>query len=718
MGSRKLWIMVIAATVGIVAVVWWPGQEPTESGESEERRAPESVEDEVRGNVTSQLLGVGQSVADLELGDELLASIADRIIQDSFHQRRLQLQSMIPPPEFGVTEKPADPARAAATTLATMALPEVSAETRAHREAVSDGRPSVRGFRADTRPWPSEDPQAGSTGKDLGAAQVIARDLASEGLLRTLVEAVSRLGPAEVEGSPTRSLETLKKLGFPVDWLPYFAPDGDAAALLRNVARELASGEKTSTVKQRWAGTEMRFVPSAPGFRAADESGGAPAAAVRVQLSRGDSWGGLEDGGAVEVMGRVAAALPDATVFAHIEPRFLDVLRESAAGLPTGVRDRIRVVLSSGPVSQWAQDNGKAGSCVDEAGNRAAATLLPRYASFGQDGSTFIPGDTYLFDALRAAGHRVYQSPLLFQGGDILVVRHPGHGERWAFLGEGEIARNRALGLNRQQTLAAFAAELGVERCVVLPSISFHIDYDVTFRAVGDELIAFVEDTDEACRLVLGQALKVFREMDILNTEAEAELRRLLEGSKTDEALRDPFLRTFSQIVAAAADPRGAFPVGFIHQFSNRDIHRALGNFQRVLAALDQFAAGTLSSAAMSGRGHQMAHLRAYRRQGELRSRLADQLRSLNIRVVAVPSFSDGPRSITTVNGVQVPGAYLMPTYSGKIAEAVDLAAKAAFRSTLGAGVRVIEIPCAESQRRNGAVHCSVAVYPEPVVTP
>jgi hypothetical protein len=52
-----------------------------------------------------------------------------------------------------------------------------------------------------------------------------------------------------------------------------------------------------------------------------------------------------------------------------------------------------------------------------------------------------------------------------------------------------------------------------------------------------------------------------------------------------------------------------------------------------------------------------------------------------------------------------------MPAYGGLYA-GVDAAAAAAYASVLGPDVRVIPVLSGESQRRSGAVHCSVGVYP------
>ena len=68
-------------------------------------------------------------------------------------------------------------------------------------------------------------------------------------------------------------------------------------------------------------------------------------------------------------------------------------------------------------------------------------------------------------------------------------------------------------------------------------------------------------------------------------------------------------------------------------------------------------------------------------------------------------------RSANAVNGVQDRGRYLMPAYGGLYAP-LDEAARTAFARRLGPSVEIVPILCGESQRRYGAVHCSVAVFP------
>src|SRR6185436_15869832 len=88
-------------------------------------------------------------------------------------------------------------------------------------------------------------------------------------------------------------------------------------------------------------------------------------------------------------------------------------------------------------------------------------------------------------------------------GGDLLAVRDPKDGTRTLFLGEANVWRNTALGLSEVQAIEAFRVEFGVDRCVVLPAVSFHLDQELTVRVLGDRLVAFVADPRQAATIVL-----------------------------------------------------------------------------------------------------------------------------------------------------------------------------------------------------------------------
>src|SRR5262245_116756 len=106
-------------------------------------------------------------------------------------------------------------------------------------------------------------------------------------------------------------------------------------------------------------------------------------------------------------------------------------------------------------------------------------------------------------DGLAAAGHSVAHSSLLFQGGNLLAVTDPKAGDRVLLMSEGTLHRNMALGLSREQVIAAFKAEFGVDRCAVLPAVSYHLDFDISVRSRGGEVVVFVNDTMAAARIIL-----------------------------------------------------------------------------------------------------------------------------------------------------------------------------------------------------------------------
>src|SRR5262249_6393379 len=151
---------------------------------------------------------------------------------------------------------------------------------------------------------------------------------------------------------------------------------------------------------------------------------------------------------------------------------------------------RITIAAGPTPVSQWAQDNGKSGEVSGE-----PVTLIARYASRAEESSVLVPGDTFVAESLQSAGLRVAQSPLLVQGGNLYAASGPASGERVLLIGEAEVCRNVSLGLARDQVIEAFRVEFGVDRCVVLPAVSFHIDFELTIRAHEGRLLAFVNDS-------------------------------------------------------------------------------------------------------------------------------------------------------------------------------------------------------------------------------
>ncbi len=674
------------------------------------RQNQASIEEQIAQNIVRQPIGAAQTVGELGLPDSFVRRVADRIVRSSYQAQYHLVSGEVVPPEDGVPTTALNPKSIEAVTLRVCDPATVSEELKAYRERMPLGRPFVRGFRLGRGLWPYDDPAAHPVEARRETALLVARSLPVRGLVVTTALAIESLGPHDYIRARTPQLTRLQEVGIPIDLLEFFDRHGSGLALVRDIAQRIVAGSSVEDLESELSAIAFEFRASDRRFAAVSEAGDAPVQDIRVQLTRGDSWGKLDDGGSVEITRQILTALPDTRVTAHIEGKYIEVLRESLAGLTPAQRARMTVVPATTVVSQWAQDNGKAGSVDGK-----SATLVPRYANRREDGSEFIEGEAYLFDALVAAGHRVVQSPLLFQGGDVLIASRPSLGQRWAFIGEAEIYRNVSLGLSYPQVLEAFRIELGVDRCVVLPSVSFHIDYDVSFRVVDGALVALVNDRDTAVDHIIRAGIAVLERAAFLTPTVAQELRSSLDAAGEDVAKRKPFFHRLSELVYARVDSSGAFPTAFVRHFSDRDLHRAIGNFARFLTAIDIYIGDSFSARESARTGHQFALLRSYRRQKELAGELQALLVSHGIRVVAVPSLSDGERSVTAINGVHLPGLYLRPVYGG-LFESLDQAAKATIVSALGDKVRIVDIQCAESQRRNGAVHCSIAPYPAPIV--
>lgn len=598
------------------------------------------------------------------------------------------------------------------------------------RRTLPEDRPGNRAFVAPlfeplARPWPFHPPPP-SDARLHAAADLVARRLAFDGLPATAVRAIHLLRAED----PARQLpqadlsELLQAAGVPIDLLSHFRGTDNAplhtAEFIRSIGDRLDRGESVEDIAVDVSRLAFTFSPTAPGFVACVESGDLDVGLVRLQLTRGNYWSMAGAGENLDVARQMLAAFPHARFIATIQHNHLSDLAAAARTWPIGRRERLTVIGEPWVVSQWTQDNGKAGTlpAVDDVpGDMTAesvrrqqgsattpATLVPRFASRREDGSIFVPGESLLMDGLAAAGHRVVHSPLLFQGGNMLVVRDGRTGDRVMLVGEAEVYRNTALGLSHEQVLAAMAAEFGVDRCVVLPAVSFHVDYDVTVRTSGDTTMAFVNDARGAASVILRCGVDALLRGRTIAEDAARSARQALEANDPTE-----FLRHVGPVLGRHVLPGNRFPESFSRHFSVAPHDSGVGNLQCFLLALDTFVHEAIRPASAEA----AAYLATFARRERDRMALNDLLRSLGWRVVPVPSLSDERRGINYLNGLHVRGRYLMPAWGGLYAP-LDDAARRAFERELGAGVRVEPIHCAESQRRAGALHCSVAVYPEP----
>ncbi len=559
-----------------------------------------------------------------------------------------------------------------------------------------EGRPALRGFRAPFQggePVPIDLPADESLRK---AAAIVGRQLARDGLVATTVAAMQSLGASDVELEGRT--ERLRAIGLPVDWLECF---GGAAFV-----RRIASGAAAADVI---AQATFAFRPSLEGFAVATESGEHDIGLARLQLASPSYYAGAGDGGSLDVARQLLAVLPAADFVASVEAQHLVRVLDVARTWPAEQLQRLTLVPESLPVSQWAQDDGKPGLAPAASGTGLElVTLVPRYASRGEDGASFVPGETFLADGIAAAGQRVVQSPLLFQGGDLLAVRDPKSGERVLLVGEANVWRNTSLGLSRDQVLDAFRIEFGVDRCKVLPAISFHIDQELTVRAVGDRLVACVADPVDAVHSVLRCGVDALQAAEVLTAPKAAEARERLESGRDAE-----FLSIVVPPIAGLCHGFGRFPESLASAFARGPVDSGVANLEIFVLATDLLSSWSLPIAELPFDPHSLAYLRSFqRRDAERRDMIAD-LRKSGFEVQKIPSLPEANRGIDYLNGVHDRGRYLLPAWGGLYAP-LDGAATAAFHRALGAEVAIVPIFTSESQRRGGALHCSLSVGPRP----
>ncbi|TWT45674.1 hypothetical protein RAS1_21020 [Phycisphaerae bacterium RAS1] len=671
---------------------------------------PTATEAELLADMRAQPIG-SHTLDDLQLPEELLRRCGDRLIRKAF-ERQFRIVVHDSAPGAAPSSQPA--ATASAPTSKPFApiaicrvVRHVPAPDAAALAAVPEARPALRGFRAPLTPADSAAtaPPAIEPGILQAAADRVARRLAREGLRAALVHVLESPALMVVvrSGDVGAVTQLLDRVGFPTDLLSAFG--GSPTLVLDEAVARLARGESAEAVIAELQRREFHWPRRESPFRAADESGAEGIGLMRLQLTRGTYWQGEGDGCSLDIVRQLAAVAPDIPLLLSIQSTFEGELMQSLAAWPGPPRS-MTVVVEPYTVAQWAQDNGKAGSLVDSDGRRRLATLTPRYASRGEDGSTFVPGESLLARGLMTAEHAVVQSPLIFQGGNLLVVTHPATRARLLLVGEAEIYRNTALGLSYDQTIEAFRSEFDVQRCLVLPAVAFHIDTELCARGGRDRLVAFVNDTAAGVQLVLSAGTDALRSGGIISAADADAARRHLAGGAARE-----FLATIAPPVMNRAVRFGHFPESLARLFTAGGVDSGVGNFQRFLLALDVLTLEALAPGEQPQSPPSRDYLAALRRSAAQRTALHQQLEREGFELVRIPGLPDAERAINYVNGVHDLRRYFMPACGGLYAP-LDAAAAGAFRAALGPGVEVIPIVCSESQRRAGALHCSIAAYP------
>ena len=582
-------------------------------------------------------------------------------------------------------------------------------------KTLAEGPPSLRGYQAPIlgnadRRWPPHPGETLEQNLQL-SSEIIGRRLARDGLLATLTQVLEVMGWRWVATEQAKTEEILRSIGFPVDLLRFFLPEGQESTepymVIVDITRMFGGDATAAEIIPELRSRSFRFMKSRPDFQLATDSGEHDIGLLRLQIAGGGYFQGPGDGGSIDLTRQLLAKLPNTPILAHIEEKHVEPFLKVAGTWPNLGAGRMTLLAEQLPVSQWAQDNGKAGLVgADSEGAAATAMIVPRYASRRDEITSFVPGENHLLNNLAGAGIAIFQSPLLFQGGNLIAVREPKTGQRTLLVGEAEVYRNVALGLSVAEVLEAFRAEFGVDRCVVLPAISYHIDYELTVRVVGDEVVACVNDSDAASREVLLAGLTALEQHGQIDQAAARRSREALANRQMDVALE-----VVENVLVKNSVEYGKFPESFADVFAAGPSDSGIGNLQRFLLAVDTIAFSGSKPHWASADPHGAAYANSLKRRERDRAEVSGALSRLGWRVERIPSTSEGNRSLNYINGVHTPNSYLMPAYGG-LYSGLDTAAQQSLERAWGPRVRVEPVYCGESQRRMGAVRCSVSAIP------
>ena len=571
-----------------------------------------------------------------------------------------------------------------------------------------------RGYRIRWTPQGRVELPQEATATDDELEGIVRTKLAFEGLIPTLVEAMQSLRRRNLWKDPAAACDRLEAVGFPVDLLSHFeplvreveeaqSPRRAPEAMVNRIHRWLEGSDVEAAPRRivKWVRFHPR--PWAVGFQASVETGELSLTQVRMQLG-GGYQDGVIPGGCLDVLANFVSAAPDLPLLVTVPSVVFEPFRNFAGrGLDLRKRGQLTLLRHEGQVSAWAQDNGKPGWQ-----GSVPALLIPRYASVGEGESLIVPDDSMLMNGVAATGIRLAPSSLLFQGGNITVVRDPNTHERVLFIGEGEIWRNQALGLSPTQVQELFEAELGCDRSIILPAVSYHLDFDVQFRLSNGRILAFVNAPEKAAARIVSAGLRCIATDDAAH----------LAYQTSFDAGRYGVLRSaIGEDLARQASPSPSkLPAALAKRFMVSEADSGSLNLKCFLTALDFLACLDDSHVRLQDEAAR-AYLEAMARFRRRTEAQAQVIASLGWPTARVPSLPEMGATANYLNGVNDRSRLFLPAWGGLYAP-LDAEAKSAFFAALGTEVELIPILTAESQRTQGALHCLISATPANPVPP
>ncbi|MGA1874721.1 MAG: hypothetical protein ACMUIA_03850 [bacterium] len=558
----------------------------------------------------------------------------------------------------------------------------------------------------------------------LEARRIVQQELADTGILKTLYKIMQNYPNLPYQSHGTANREFLEEIGLPVRLLSCYRSrdqkipclDGLIEAFIKHVSGR--EKQRAELFLRQW---EFEYLPTLPGFTLLPENGVFHIDAFRFQLYPPDYTKGEGDGSTLDILRQFLLCTTHEKFLVSMRPANIQPLIKMIQKWKVPAPERIFLLEDSSISSQWAQDNCKTGILYDDHRKfREHATLVPRYASVGEEDSEYRPSESFVFDQVQRAGWQVVQSPLLFQGGNILPVKNPETGELIVFLGQAEIIRNTKLGLTEGEVLKAFHREWGADRIEVLPPLSFHIDLEVSFRWHQGEMIAFVNESLAAARLIVRCGIKALFSCYML-TEGEANtLISWLDQSRE----QDQLLKILWSKMNEFRDGEGQFVSDKAELFMVSAEESGSLNLSRFLLGLDFLSAAHQDRekfweklVTQDAREDLYKYYYLLLEREEQRTLLRKQLLLKGIKVIPLPSMSDDEVSLNYLNAIHDLDAVYLPAFGG-IFQEVDNEVLEIVKGSLGHNIKIHLVRNSVTQSQCGGVHCSVSVYARERLSP